>query len=104
MTTKLMEDLREAHGSIKEHYAGKRTLKTHRVPVAKPIRMTARRVKTLRKRLNVSQEVFARYLHTSRRTVEKWEQGTSKPTGSAAVLLALVEKRPKLLDELLVVS
>jgi len=104
MTKNLMRDMREAHASLKGHYTGKRTLKTHTVPAASAVQMTPRRIQRIREHLRVSQEIFARLLHTSRRTVEKWEQGTSKPTGAAAALLALVEKRPELFDELMAVS
>jgi putative transcriptional regulator len=54
----------------------------------------------IRDHLNMSQEVFARCLHTSRRTLEKWEQGQAKPTGTAAALLTLVEQHPSVIEEL----
>ncbi|TVR44309.1 MAG: helix-turn-helix domain-containing protein [Planctomycetota bacterium] len=104
MTTNILKDLREAHESLKDHYQGKRTLKTHSVPPASPVQMTKRRIQKIREQLRVSQEIFARSLHTSRRTIEKWEQGISKPSGATAALLALVEKRPELFDELMAVS
>ena len=40
----------------------------------------------------VSQQVFARYLHTSESTVEKWETGAKRPSGMAQKLLAVVAK------------
>lgn len=82
------------------HDEGKRTLKTHHVPTPVPVTMTKSRIQRLRHKLQVSQEIFAR----SRRTVEKWEQGTSRPAGAAATLLALVEKRPDLFEELRTIS
>jgi putative transcriptional regulator len=85
----LMDDLREAAASVNDHYEGKLTLRTHKVPEAKPVQMSARRVRRIRDSL-----------HTSRRTVEKWEQGVSKPAGTAAALLALVDKHPELISDL----
>lgn len=41
----------------------------------------------------VSQAVFARLLNTSLSTVQKWEIGQKKPTGTALKLLHLVQKR-----------
>jgi putative transcriptional regulator len=41
----------------------------------------------------VSQAVFARYLNTILSTVQKWEIGQKKPTGTALKLLHLVDKR-----------
>ena len=57
-------------------------------------------MRRIRAHLNMSQEVFARCLHTPRRTLEKWEQGLAKPTGTAAAPLSLVERRPDVLEEL----
>jgi putative transcriptional regulator len=49
-------------------------------------------IKKLRKRLRVSQPVFANYLNTSESTIEKWETGAKKPSGMALKLLSIVEK------------
>jgi putative transcriptional regulator len=49
-------------------------------------------IKKLRKRLKVSQPVFARYLSTSESTIEKWESGAKKPSGMALKLLSVVDK------------
>ena len=98
--SKLMHDLRDAVSSVKDHYAGKITLRTTTVPASKPIAMDGRRVRRIRAQLKMSQEVFARCLHTSRRTIEKWEQGLAKPTGSASALLVLVERRPEVIGDL----
>ena len=49
-------------------------------------------IKRLREANKVSQPVFARYLNTSESTVEKWETGAKKPSGSALKLLSLVQK------------
>jgi len=49
-------------------------------------------IKKLRKRLKVSQPVFARYLNTSESTIEKWESGAKKPSGMALKLLSIVDK------------
>ncbi len=51
-----------------------------------------RDIRKLRERLHVSQPVFARYLNTSESTVEKWESGAKKPSGTALKLLSIVEK------------
>ena len=98
--SRLMNDLREAVASVKDHYAGKITLRTSKVPKMHPITMPGKRVRRIRGRVHMSQEVFARCLHTSRRTVEKWEQGSSAPTGTAAALLALLDKHPEMITEL----
>lgn len=50
-------------------------------------------IKRIRETLRVSQAVFARLLNTSVSTVQKWEIGQKKPTGTALKLLHLVQER-----------
>lgn len=50
-------------------------------------------IKNIREVSRVSQAVFARLLNTSLSTVQKWEIGQKKPTGTALKLLHLVQKR-----------
>ena len=49
-------------------------------------------IKLVRKSQQVSQPVFARYLNTSKSTVEKWETGMKRPSGMAIKLLMIVQK------------
>jgi putative transcriptional regulator len=60
--------------------------------LAAPPILRPAQIKKLRKRLHVSQPVFARYLNTSESTVEKWETGAKQPRGTALKLLFVVEK------------
>jgi putative transcriptional regulator len=50
-------------------------------------------IKRIREASHVSQAVFARLLNTSVSTVQKWEIGQKRPTGTALKLLHLVQKR-----------
>jgi len=50
-------------------------------------------IKRIRETSRVSQAVFAALLNTSISTVQKWEIGQKKPTGTALKLLHLVQKR-----------
>jgi putative transcriptional regulator len=50
-------------------------------------------IKHIRETARVSQAVFARLLNTSLSTVQKWEIGQKKPTGTALKLLHLVQQR-----------
>lgn len=50
-------------------------------------------IKKIREASQVSQAVFARLLNTSLSTVQKWEIGQKRPTGTALKLLRLVQKR-----------
>ncbi len=55
------------------------------------------RVSKLRRRLKLSQPLFAQALNVSAETVRAWEQGKRHPDGAALRLLQLTEKRPALL-------
>jgi DNA-binding transcriptional regulator YiaG len=71
---------------------------TTTVPRTNPFVMTATHVRRSQDYLQMTQEVFARCLHTPRRMLEKREQGLAKPTGTAAALLTLVERRPDVIQ------
>ena len=83
------------------HAQGKKiTLRTHSVPRRhKPSVFTPKRIRSIRKRLNVSQPVFAELLYVTKDTAAKWEQGLRKPSGSALRLLEIAEKQPQVLVE-----
>jgi putative transcriptional regulator len=50
-------------------------------------------IKRIRQTSRVSQAVFAALLNTSVSTVQKWEIGQKRPTGTALKLLHLVQKK-----------
>ena len=50
-------------------------------------------IKQIREASRVSQAVFAALLNTSLSTVQKWEIGQKRPTGTALKLLHLVQKK-----------
>ncbi|HAU0313481.1 TPA: DNA-binding transcriptional regulator [Legionella pneumophila] len=54
--------------------------------------MQPEEIKAIREKNHVSQPVFARYLNTSKSTVQKWETGAKHPSGMALKLLAVVQK------------
>ncbi len=49
-------------------------------------------IKELREKNHVSQPVFARYLNTSKSTVQKWESGAKRPSGMELKLLFVIQK------------
>ena len=61
------------------------------LPPVKPL--SPREIKRIRETSHVSQAVFAALLNTSVSTVQKWEIGQKRPTGTALKLLRLVQKR-----------
>ena len=50
-------------------------------------------IRRVRQESGLSQAGFARLLVTHKRTIQRWEAGTMRPTGAALALLTLVCKR-----------
>jgi putative transcriptional regulator len=61
-------------------------------PPAKP-----QHVARLRKKLNMSQSVFAATLNVSPRTVQSWEQGLRTPNQASLRLIQVLEMDPNLI-------
>jgi putative transcriptional regulator len=53
----------------------------------------------VRGKLGLSQARFAQLLGISENTLQNWEQGRRKPTGSARVLLKVAAKHPRVILE-----
>ena len=100
----LFDELIEGVGAMRAHREGKLTLRTHRLDVRPLPRVTAAIVRDTRERLNMSQRVFARKLRVNPRTLERWEQGRSKPNDQAAALILLVRRFPDTVDRLDAIS
>ena len=49
-------------------------------------------IKRIRNHSGMSQTVFADYMGVSKKTVEAWECGRNKPTGSACRLLTILDE------------
>ncbi|MEB3248851.1 MAG: DNA-binding transcriptional regulator [Merismopediaceae bacterium] len=56
-------------------------------------KLEPQKIKAIRETAQVSQAVFAALLNTSVSTVQKWEIGEKRPSGTALKLLHIVEKR-----------
>jgi putative transcriptional regulator len=59
-------------------------------------------VKAIRRRLRMSQSVFATQFGFSLGTVQNWERGHRRPEGAARALLKVIDKRPDAVLEALV--
>jgi len=65
------------------------------------IRFDRLEVKSIRKKLHVSQTQFAFLIGVSPATLRNWEQGRTYPEGAARVLLKVAAKRPRTILEAL---
>jgi len=70
-----------------------------------PIRThSGEEIKKIRKRLNMTQKLFAAALGVSAKTVEAWESGTNTPSGIANRMLELLSQDSTLLERCSVVA
>jgi putative transcriptional regulator len=96
----LFSELAEGTQALNEARQGKRTLRTHRLEFKPPPDVTPAELVRVRTRLRLSRGLFATFLRTNPRTLENWEQGRARPNAQAALLIALVNKFPDMLDRL----
>lgn len=82
------------------HSRGKMTLVTTALP-SPPPRMDPAEVADLRRRLQLSQAVFAATLNVSVKTVQSWEQGRRRPSDVALRFLELIANDPGVVHRLL---
>jgi putative transcriptional regulator len=96
----LFRELMSGVDAIRRHREGRLTLRTHEVePIALPT-LEPDIVRDTREALQMSRQVFAFKLGINPRTLERWEQGRSKPNEQAAALIWLVRKYPDTLERL----
>jgi len=90
--SKIIESLRDDLAALYEAGAiGKFTMREFDAICPPPVRaFSSTDIKRLREELQFSQPVFAHHLHTSASTVRKWEQGASRPAGTALKLLNVI--------------
>ena len=87
---KVMAGLGDARGYLK----GERdSFAVHEIEVPEPD------VVAIRGKTGLSQPAFAKSIGVPLGTLKNWEQKRRRPEGSARVLLALIEKRPSIVQE-----
>jgi putative transcriptional regulator len=100
----LFRELMSGVEAMREHRKGRLTLRTYQVePIELPT-LSPKLVRETREALRMSRQVFALKLGINPRTLERWEQGRSKPNDQAAALIWLVRKYPDTLERLESVS
>lgn len=81
------------------HAKGELTLATVRVP-APPPKVDAKKIVSLRRKLRMSQTVFAATLNVSPRTVQSWEQGLRPPNEASLRLIQIIASNPVVVERL----
>ena len=104
MKTKDMElnadELIQALTDVRDQVTGRRKITMRTTRVALPARVERVRpaeVLAIRRKLKVSQAVFARLLNVPVVTEASWEVGRRHPSGAALRLLQIAKKEPEVL-------
>lgn len=95
------DELINALSDVRDHVAGrgkKITMRTTTVKLPKRVdTIRANEIREIRKKMNVSQKVFAHLLNVPLVTEASWEAGRRNPSGAAVRLLQIAKKQPKIL-------
>ena len=92
----IFSELMTGMQELKDHQDGKITLKTYKVSKREPVTIAPQELRNVREKLNLSQAVFAHYLHTGETTYQNWEQGRAKPNAQAVLLIRMVQQKPEI--------
>ncbi|MXY67380.1 MAG: transcriptional regulator [Acidobacteriia bacterium] len=87
---KIMAGLDDAHAYLN---GGRGGFTVHRIEVPDPD------VVAIRSKTGLSQPAFAQSIGIPLGTLKNWEQGRRRPEGPARVLLALIDKRPSIVQD-----
>jgi putative transcriptional regulator len=94
------DELIHALMDVREQVTGRRkiTMRTTEVTLPKRVeQIHSEEVKAIRRRLKVSQSVFARLLNVPVVTAASWEVGRRHPSGAALRLLQIAKQAPGVL-------
>ncbi len=94
LSIRLKESLEELHDALVSGRPLEEFFTVRTVEIPDPPAYSARRVRALRKRLAVSQRVFASLIGVSPELVEHWEQGVRVPQPIACRLFGEIERDP----------
>ena len=84
----ILTGLQEA---IDDSISNEKKLQRRVVSIVPVKEYTSKEVKNIRNSTGLSQNLFARYLGVSVKTVEAWESGKNRPSGVASRILNMME-------------
>jgi len=98
--SKMGQDLIEAMQELLDYSEGKIDLRTTKFSIS-PVcdTISVEEIKETRKKLGMSQGVFAVVLGVSKKTVESWEAGRYTPDGAARRLISIIQVDPAFLEK-----
>ena len=84
---------------LKEAVEERERLPRHTVSVEPVKRYNAEEVRDIRRKTGFSQKMFAGYMGVSTKTVEAWEAGINRPSGTASRILNMLEIDTELIQK-----
>jgi len=96
----LFDEITEGFEALESERKGKLTLRKHSVEGQPVKELSSIELVEIRKKLKMSQGVFAQSLRVPVRTLQNWEQGKGKPNDQAALLVRMIEKYPDTFERL----
>jgi len=96
----LFGEMIEGVRAMRGHRERRITLRSHHIPPLSLPRIDEHTIRNTRERLHMSRSAFAHRLGVNPRTLERWEQGRSKPNDQAVALILLVRRYPDTLTRL----
>lgn len=98
----LFDDLMSSLNEIIEYEQGKKTneIVVHRLSIEEVKDFAPSEIREIRKSAKMTQAVFASCIGVTKKAVEAWEGGRSKPDGAARRTIGLFQKNPNYADEL----
>ncbi len=90
----LFDDIKTGLNEAIEFEKGNLKAKTTTISVEPVGVYTASEIKSIRNGTGLTQNLFAKYMGVSVKTVEAWEAGRNHPDGAACRLLSLTQKDP----------
>lgn len=92
----IMKGLNEA---VEDANSSGSRLKKRVVTIVPVKEYNAKEVQSIRKTTGFSQKLFASYMGVSAKTVEAWEAGTNRPSGTASRILSMMEMNADLITQ-----
>ena len=98
--SKVFNDIMSSLNELMDYAQGKPSNVTvHRVAIAKTRTFTPEEIKEIRKDSKMTQGTFAACIGITKKCVESWECGRTKPSGAALRMLCLMHDNPRFADE-----
>ena len=89
--SKMFDDLKEGlQDAILDAKSSKKHLKRNTISFTPLADIKPSAIKKVRTKVGLTQNLFAKFLGVSQKTVEAWESGTNKPSGSSNRLITML--------------